>query len=238
MDNYWLPYLVIMAHFVSGSIWLMMINKKADPEEAREQWKKYLVYLFLFNLLWFSITWSESLFPILGYVILAGCTVEWWKAVGRSGSKFWPTLVFILIMAGFWRFLYMEKADLLFTYFVVVLFDGASQITGQLKGRRALVPKISPAKTVEGLVGGTLVTLATVLLVHNAFSYDPVRLVLLTFLLMTGALAGDLMASAVKRKKGLHRFSNVLPGHGGVLDRYDSLVMAASMMYLFSLMGN
>lgn len=226
-----------MAHFVSGAIWVMVINRKVDPETAREQWIKYLVYLFLFNMLWHSVVWTGFLFPVLGYVIIGGCLVELWRTAGRGTPATWLIFAFVVIMAGFWRFLYLEQTKILLTYFVVVLFDGSSQIAGQWKGRRALVPKISPGKTVEGLVGGALVTLGTTLLVHRAFSYDLLNLIWTTCLIMMAAFAGDLMASALKRKRGLLRFSNAIPGHGGFLDRYDSLVISGGVMFLISLTG-
>jgi len=235
MDNFWFPYLLIMAHFVSGAIWLMLITRKAKPQFRMEQWKKYIVYLLLFNLLWHSIVWFEFMFPILGYFIIAAGILEWWKAIKEDKNKSWLTLGFILILVGFWRFLYMDKAKVLFTYFVVILFDGASQISGQLIGKSPLLPKISPRKTIEGLVGGMVITLATSLLVQLTFAYSLVEVILTTSLIMIAAFCGDLLASVIKREVGLRHFSNTLPGHGGILDRYDSLIMAGSVMYIFSL---
>ena len=238
MNNFWLPYLLIMAHFGSGAIWLILINRKAKSAVAREQWTKYAVYLLLFNLLWHSIVWFDSVFPFLGYLIIAASALEWRRAIKHSQHKVWLALAYIVTMAGFWRFLYLEKSDIVFTYFVVVLFDGASQIVGQLAGKRQLIPKISPKKTVEGLVGGIVVTMATTLLVKNTFSFSYGKIFLTTGLIIMAAFLGDLLASAIKRKTGIARFSNVLPGHGGVLDRYDSLIVAGIAMYLLSLISN
>ncbi len=238
MNNFWLPYLLIMAHFISGALWLIRINRKAESESAREQWTKYVVYLLLFNLVWHSIVWFESVFPILGYLIIAASTIEWWRTIKHTQRKVWLALAYIVTMVGFWRFLYLEKSVILFTYFVVVLFDGASQIVGQLIGRKLLVPKISPKKTVEGLIGGVVVTMATTLLVKNTFSYSYGKTFLTAGLIILAAIVGDLLASAIKRKTGIARFSNVLPGHGGILDRYDSLIVAGITMYLISLISN
>jgi phosphatidate cytidylyltransferase len=235
MDNFWFPYLLIMAHFLSGAFWLMLITRKAKSQLRMEQWKKYIVYLLLFNLIWHSIVWFEFMFPILGYVIIVAGILEWGKAIKGDKNKLWLALGFILILVGFWRFLYMDKTKILFTFFVVVLFDGASQISGQLIGKKPLLPQISPQKTIEGLVGGVIITLVTSLLVQLNFAYSLVEVILTTSLIMIAAFCGDLLASIIKREAGLGHFSNILPGHGGILDRYDSLILAGCVMYIFSL---
>ena len=129
----------------------------------------------------------------------------------------------------------MDKAKILFTFFVVVLFDGACQISGQLIGKRPLLPKISPRKTIEGFIGGVIITLASSLLVVQTFAYTLLEMTLTTSLIMTAAFCGDLLASAIKRNAGFEHFSHLLPGHGGILDRYDSLILAGGVMYVYSL---
>ena len=192
-------------------------------------------YIFLFNLIWFSIVSFDSLFPILGYLIIATGSWEWWNAIKYKREKIGLSIGFTLVMAGFWKFLYLDKNEILFAFFVVVLFDGSCQIIGQLFGKRQVAPKISPRKTFEGLAGGALVTLLTTLLVKNAFSLGWMELILMTCILMMAAFAGDLLASMIKRKANIKSYSKALPGHGGILDRYDSLILAGSVMYIIHL---
>ncbi len=92
-------------------------------------------------------------------------------------------MIFI-VLAGFWSFLHRTETDILFAIFVVVLFDGSSQITGQLVGKNPLLPKISPGKTIEGLVGGTVITLGSVLLVRNSFSMEWSEIIFKCLLIM------------------------------------------------------
>jgi phosphatidate cytidylyltransferase len=235
MDNYLLPYLLLMAHFVSGAFWISRINRRLQPGEARAQWIKYGVYLVLVNLLWSCLLWYESVIPFLGLILFLAAAPEWWRAVRQLRGKLWMTLIFLLITAGFFGFLFLDKNILLLTYFVVVLFDGSCQVSGQLVGKRALLPKVSPRKTIEGLAGGGVLTMATTLVARNSFSYDWGELILITCLVMASAFAGDLLASAVKRKTGRVTFGNAIPGHGGVIDRFDSLMMAGSFIFLLSL---
>jgi phosphatidate cytidylyltransferase len=149
----------------------------------------------------------------------------------RSGSSatVWCVfgLVSALLLVNVSR---LAPAEVAYLYVVVAVYDGFSQVSGQLFGRRLLVPRISPGKTVEGLAGG----LAGAVLVAAALR----GLVGLGFPgacatgLATGlsGLAGDLAASWVKRSSGIKDYSNLLPGHGGVLDRFDSFLSAGAIV--------
>jgi phosphatidate cytidylyltransferase len=234
MDNYLLPYLLLMAHFVSGAFWIIRINRKLEPAEVKNQWTKFIVYLLLVNLVWSCLVWFESIFPFLGWIILLIASMEWWRTVKILKSRIWLVLVFLLISGGFIGFLYLNKNIILFTYFVVVLFDGSSQVGGQVLGKRPLLPKISPRKTAEGVAAGTVITLATTLLTRKSFSFEWGGLILTACLIMATAFLGDLLASAVKRKAKVATFGKVLPGHGGIIDRFDSLLMAGFVIFLFS----
>lgn len=111
--------------------------------------------------------------------------------------------------------------------FVCVLsFDAFSQFFGQLIGRHALWPAVSPNKTIEGSLGGLAVCLLSSQFLFGA--------VWPGFLIAASALAGDLLASFVKRRCGIKDFSKLLPGQGGVLDRFDSFIVS-SVFYLIIL---
>ena len=98
---------------------------------------------------------------------------------------------------------------------------------------------ISPKKTVEGSIGGTLATVASLLLLGwmaEIIASAQVNYPLLTLYAILSSIVGqfgDLSMSAVKRCQGVKDFGNLLPGHGGVLDRFDSLLMIAPFTLLF-----
>ncbi|HZZ56493.1 MAG TPA: phosphatidate cytidylyltransferase [Opitutaceae bacterium] len=116
----------------------------------------------------------------------------------------------------------------LFAFFVVNVGDTAAYVCGKLAGRRRLAPRISPGKTVEGALGslGAAVLAGFVfdraLALHQGAAFVLGAAVLLNLL----GLAGDLLTSRVKRRVGIKDFGAVLPGHGGVLDRLDSCLLA------------
>jgi len=234
MDRYLLPYLLLMAHFISGAFWISRINRRLGPDETRAQWTKYGIYLLIVNLVWSCLIWFETIFQFLGWILVLVAIAEWWNAVHKLKGWGWMMIPFLLTGAGFLGFVYMERNMLLYTYFVVVLFDGACQVGGQLVGKRPLLPKISPRKTIEGLAIGAVLTMATTMLTRKSFSFGWSGLILTTCLIMAAAFLGDMLASAVKRKAAITTFGSVIPGHGGVIDRFDSLMMAGSIICLLS----
>jgi len=184
MHEYLLPYLLLMAHFISGGLWLIRITRRLEPGEVKTEWIKYGVYLVLVNLIWFCLVWFPKIFPYLGWIVILIAATEWWRALKNMKNRRWLMLSFLFMAGGFLGFLYLDKNTLLYVYFVVVLFDGSSQVAGQLVGKRPLLPYISPRKTIEGLAGGILITLATTLLTRKSFSFEWSRLILTTGLIM------------------------------------------------------
>ena len=118
---------------------------------------------------------------------------------------------------------------------VIAVSDSAQYYSGRAFGRRKLAPAVSPAKTVEGAVGGLIVVaIAGGLLAPSLLpEVSPVVAAGLAELLALFGIAGDLFESLLKRSAGVKDSSQLIPGHGGVLDRIDSHLFAAPIFYLF-----
>ena len=132
--------------------------------------------------------------------------------------------------------------------FIWLVFVGAiatdtfAYFTGFFFGKRKLWPDVSPKKTVEGAIGGTLGCGGSFVVYGLILEYllpqFEVSLLLMFMLGLLCALAaqlGDLVASVIKRQYGVKDFGKILPGHGGVLDRFDSILFVAPVVYLFIL---
>jgi len=117
------------------------------------------------------------------------------------------------------------------------LNDTGAYYTGTLIGKHKLAPKISPGKTIEGTVGGIVVCIIAGLVVNFLFGYPLSSDWTIAFALLVGiaAILGDLVESSIKRGAGIKDSGDIVPGHGGVLDRFDSLIFVFPVSYYFIL---
>ena len=119
-----------------------------------------------------------------------------------------------------------SKYIILFILSVAILSDLGGYIGGKLIGKKKAFPKISPNKTVEGTIVAVLFpTVINYLILYSMnHQIDKTILIILLVLLSIGAILGDLFASLIKRNFNIKNASNLLPGHGGFLDRFDSVI--------------
>lgn len=129
------------------------------------------------------------------------------------------------------------STKLIFFFFLVVMgADTGAYYVGKNFGRRKLAPKISPGKTWEGAVGGALLSAAFgAAAAYTFFPELPVWVAVpLAVVMSVVGLFGDLAESAMKRGAGAKDAASILPGHGGLLDRLDSLLINAPLLYYFA----
>jgi phosphatidate cytidylyltransferase len=116
----------------------------------------------------------------------------------------------------------------------VIVCDTAAYIAGSFLGRHRFFPQISPRKSVEGAIAGLVAAIAmAALLGHVLLGISPWLGALLGLLVAITAEAGDLAESALKRQGGAKDSGSLVPGHGGILDRLDSLILVAPTVYCF-----
>jgi len=127
----------------------------------------------------------------------------------------------------------------LFAFVTTWACDTAAYFAGRTFGKHKLAPTISPGKTIEGSVGGLLGSVVIALLVGGLAGFPMSARLVLGLAVGVFCQLGDLCASAMKREMGIKDFGAVIPGHGGVLDRFDSLLFVAPVVsYLSELMGS
>ena len=125
---------------------------------------------------------------------------------------------------------------ILFLLLVVWFGDTGAYYVGRAWGKHPLAPLISPKKTVEGAMGGILGNTVAAFLGNKMFlpAAPVVQLLLLSWVLGVVSQVGDLAESALKRAAGVKDSSNLLPGHGGMLDRIDGLLFAAPVLFCYT----
>ncbi len=117
--------------------------------------------------------------------------------------------------------------------------DTFAYFTGRLLGKHKLIPEVSPKKTVEGAIGGVLFTGIAYGIFGAILGVTGTGLVLLVcsgFIISVISQIGDLIASVVKRYYGIKDYGKLFPGHGGVMDRFDSVIATAPVLYTISIL--
>lgn len=122
---------------------------------------------------------------------------------------------------------------LIFLYILIWAYDSGAYLFGVTFGKHRLFERISPKKSWEGFFGGWILALAIAILLQRLFPKYETEFMLLiaTIVTITGTL-GDLVESMIKRNLGIKDSGKFLPGHGGMLDRFDSILFASPFVYL------
>jgi phosphatidate cytidylyltransferase len=226
---------------------------------AAEEWTKlsglsscgaYVGFLAAISLTVMGIGWllveKSPLWPLF---LPAGL---WWlvtalrlpriKEIPLRDGPDWPAFVSgLLVLSATWGgLLWVHQLSggpvlMLALLFLIWGADIAAYFTGKRWGRRKLAPVLSPGKSIEGVMGAMAAGLAMGVLLAAFYGQDPLQqagLLLLCLILVPVSVVGDLYESLLKRERGLKDSGNLLPGHGGVLDRIDSLTAAAPVFAL------
>ncbi len=117
---------------------------------------------------------------------------------------------------------------------LVWINDTGAYITGSTIGRHKLFPRISPKKSWEGFIGGTLLTILTAWLISDWLGViDTGKWIAVSMIIAVTGTFGDLIESMLKRSTGVKDSGTIMPGHGGFLDRFDSTIIAFPLVFLF-----
>jgi phosphatidate cytidylyltransferase len=173
---------------------------------------------------------------------------DWGPVFGDIGATFFAA-AFVGVSFGYLLSLRLladppkgdeTGSDLVFLlFFVVWSSDVAAYYVGTSIGRRPMAPTVSPRKTVEGAVGGLLGAIAAAFVARAWFinRLTPVDSIALGLGLGAIGIVGDLVESMLKRGAGAKDSARLVPGHGGILDRVDSLLYAAPLLYYYYLLA-
>lgn len=195
---------------------------------------------FLVAIDWFSM--FTIFIPVYGFLflpILSALLGDTAHFLDRSTKVQWALMISVFCISHIPAILtldiegFEEKKLLLMIFLILVVqsSDVLQYVWGKLFGKHKIAPKLSPSKTVEGFVGG--VVSASVLggLLYWLTPFNPVQAVLMSLLICLMGFLGGLVMSAMKRSMGVKDWGNMISGHGGMLDRMDSLCFAAPIFF-------
>jgi phosphatidate cytidylyltransferase len=174
-------------------------------------------------------------------MVMIGETQGFLKAVG---TIHWGLMLTVYCF-GHMAYLLMAPADvnpvaggagfLLYLVFLTQINDIAQYLWGKSLGRNKIIPKVSPNKTWEGFLGGiATTTLMAVILAPWLTPFPPIYALAIGILIAIAGFVGDVTISALKRDLGVKDSGSLIPGHGGILDRIDSLTYTAPLFFHFT----
>ncbi len=174
---------------------------------------------------------------------LDGAMVDWALTMAISLYLGWPTS-FMLLLRGYTSATFQGSGAVTLPtgvwWLLVILlgvwgFDAAAFFSGRYFGRHKLAPEISPGKTWEGVAGGLVLSITAALVLAVVPLHVPWYFaILLGVLIGMAATLGDLAESLIKRQTHVKDSGQIMPGHGGMLDRIDSLLFAVIVVYIFA----
>lgn len=220
----------------------------ASLESKPGAWSLVVIQAIVFGVLFSTReTWGGA-----ALLTMSACSIAWllmflrllFYRPGQQPDNTYRSVSFITaiisISSGWFAISWIRMLDdgswlILLLLLIVWAADTGAYFAGKSFGKRKLAPSVSPGKTMAGLVGGLILSPLVALLAMNLMPVkplEPMTLIMLSVVTALISVGGDLLISMHKRTSGLKDSGNLLPGHGGILDRLDSLLAAAPFFAL------
>lgn len=226
--------------FLSGAALMALTHIFRQPGRAqvKKDWIKFGVYLAIVPALLLLGYYGRFFIAIVLIAIATAGAIELHVNLRSHNPR--PGTIsnafFMILILSLGHLLFENHGDwyskFAFIFLVVSATDSFSQLSGRLLGKHKLCPGLSPGKTAEGLLGGLISALVISWLLSFLLpGLATTKILAMGSIIAVSAIIGDLIFSHIKRKIGIKDFSGILPGHGGILDRFDSLITAAPISY-------
>ncbi|WP_405343826.1 phosphatidate cytidylyltransferase [Ruminococcus sp.] len=221
--------------FATCLFFALIIPLMSYMKEPYDRYRFIPFYLFVLTMCIFSVVFHRTIklddimFTLAGVSLITVCisllnVIVWTDAGSGASADSKHTAFWIIFCLG-----------------VPWVADSGAYFAGSYLGKHKLCPDISPNKTVEGAIGGILAGTLSALLIGLIFKlvYGQVTiyygvLVLVAFVNSIISIFGDLTFSIIKRSCKIKDFGSIMPGHGGLLDRFDSVLLCIPVVYIFS----
>ena len=194
--------------------------------------------LYIITILFLVPSWQNiwSVLPVLLFILVAGESILLIFGKKTVEDISVSILTFVYITVALSSVIVVREASFDFIWYIFIFAwatDTCAYFAGFAFGKHKLMPKVSPKKTIEGAIGGIIgcIIISTV----YAYFVHPEYILLIGVSALIGSVisqAGDLFASSFKRKLGVKDYGNLIPGHGGMLDRIDSIIFTAPFTYI------
>lgn len=243
----YLAFAALMVLFFAGAAWesFRLFDSRYPIPYAIVSTIGFILFISFANE---TATIVLSIFSSLMWFVLLAPSLRFPPHASKTlYDRFFQVVYSISIFTSFLAFLYLYRYSLVLLLSAMILVniaDIGAYFAGHAFGKHKLAPTISPGKTWEGAIGGAIAVLVAAIVtvfipslgqsitvyVYKAYGWH--GMILTVIVLVAMSILGDLLESRLKRRRGLKDSSNLLPGHGGVLDRIDALIPVLPMTVL------
>lgn len=238
--NYWAFFAVMLVTVFIGSQEVSKLISKEDNCELKLMAVILGTLFYVLGVVLFPIAYILQLILILTPLLIALFSKKY--SFEKIAVSCWTAMFFVALPCTLMMGIYREPEFMLGgKYLLIILFcliwinDIFAYLTGMAIGKHKLFERISPKKTIEGSLGGLVMTILTAFLVNHYWLHmmsDWKMMGMALIVVVFGSL-GDLCESMMKRQAGVKDSGNVIPGHGGILDRFDATFLAVPFVYCY-----
>ena len=205
-----------------------------------ETLKRAISGAFYVVIMWLGASYSEMSFIVLFIMLGIVSIYEMWKL--RNGKSKFLAFAYVLIPFILIQLIVTKNESenwnsnlILFMFILTWTFDTFAYLFGVRFGKHKIMPSISPKKSWEGFGGGFVFSIITSYLSYSYFKFEDIRIpLIISIILPFTATLGDFIESHYKREAGVKDSGNLIPGHGGILDRMDAFMITIPAIYILT----
>jgi len=238
--NYWAFFAVMIVTVLLGSQEVSKLMTKEDNRELKLMAVIMGTLFYVLGVVLYPIAYILQLLLILTPLLIALFSEKY--SFEKVAVSCWTAMFFVALPCTLMMEIYREpefmsggKCLLIILFCLIWINDIFAYLTGMAIGKHKLFERISPKKTIEGSLGGLVMTILTAFLVNHFWlnMMSDLKMIGMALIVVVFGSLGDLCESMMKRQAGVKDSGNVIPGHGGILDRFDATFLAVPFVYCY-----